>query len=73
MQGDLFITESHCAMILKALKGGERLTPLQILKRFDCLRASGRIYDLRNMGYDIGMDMVKTRTGKRVAEYYLKN
>lgn len=72
MQTDLFTTESQCEMILKALKRGEKLTPLDMLKRFDCLRSSGRIHDLRNQGYDIDTKIIKTPTGKRVAQYSLK-
>lgn len=72
MQTDLFNTESQCSLILKALLKGEKLTPLDILKRFDCYRASGRIHDIRNMGFDIKTDIVKTRSGKRVAQYSLK-
>jgi hypothetical protein len=69
MQTDLFTTESHCKLILKALKRGEKLTPLDILKRFDCLRASGRIHDLRQDGYAIKTEIIKTPTKKRVALY----
>lgn len=72
MQQDLFDTTSQEKAILEALKKGEKLTPLEMLKRWGCLRASGRIYDLRNQGYDIHTEIVKTRSGKRVAEYSLK-
>lgn len=57
--------------ILAALKAGERLTPLQILDRFGCLRASGRIYDLKKQGHNIITDMVKVGD-KRVAQYRLE-
>lgn len=72
MQQDLFDTTSQEKAILEALKKGEKLTPLEMLKRWGCLWASGRIYDLRNQGYDIHTEIVKTRSGKRVAEYSLK-
>jgi hypothetical protein len=72
MQIDMFDPVSQNKAILKALKNGERLTPLDIFKRFNSLRASARIFDIRDMGYDVGTDMVKRGT-KRVAEYYLKN
>lgn len=62
-------TISHNAAILSALKQGIKLTPLTILKRFGCLRASARIYDLRNQGNTITMKMVKLANGKHVAEY----
>jgi len=72
MQIDLFDSVSQNKAILKALKGGEKLTALDIFKRFNSIRASARIFDIRDMGYDVRTDMVK-RNGKRVAEYYLKN
>jgi hypothetical protein len=72
MQQDLFDTTSQEKAILEALKKGEKLTPLEMLKRWGCLRASARIYDLKNDGYDIRTEIVKTRSGKRVAEYSLK-
>lgn len=61
--------ESQNKRILAALQRGEKLTPLSMLRRFGCLRASGRIFDLRGQGYPIRTDMVKTTNGKRVAQY----
>jgi len=66
-------TISHNAAILSALKQGTKLTPLTILKRFGCLRASARIYDLRNQGNAIEMKMVKLSNGKYVAQYSITN
>lgn len=62
---------SHCEKILKALRRGEKLTPLDILKRFECFRASARIHDLRNDGHLIKTVIIKLANGKRVAQYYL--
>ena len=62
-------TTSHNVAILMALKQGIKLTPLTILKRFGCLRASARIYDLRHQGNAIDMTMVKLANGKHVAQY----
>lgn len=64
-------SDAQNGMILRALKRGERLTPLDMLNRFGVLRASGRIYDLKSAGYDIDKEMVKTASGKRVAQYFL--
>ena len=62
-------TVSHNAAILSALKDGSKLTPLSILKRFGCLRASARIYDLRGQGHTINTELVKLSNGKHVAQY----
>jgi len=65
--------DSQNSQILAFLKRGHSLTPILALKLFDCLRLSGRIWDLRNAGYDI-----KTRSKvvgdkqKTVAEYYME-
>lgn len=64
--------ESHNAAILAALKQGSKLTPYSILKRFGCLRASARIYDLRNQGNVIETKLVKLSNGKYVAQYFIK-
>jgi hypothetical protein len=64
-------TITHNAAILMALKKGVKLTPLTILKRFGCLRASARIYDLRHQGNAIDMKLIRLANGKYVAEYSL--
>lgn len=73
MQTDLFDTDSQNKAILNALKRGAKLTPLEMLHWFGCLRASARIHDLRSKGFDITTEMVKTKTGKRVAQYSLSS
>jgi len=57
--------------ILKALQRGAKLTPLDILRRFGCYRASARIADLRAQGHKIKTERHKTRTGAVVARYTL--
>ena len=51
------------------------ITPLQAMDHFGCMRLSGRIHDLREMGYNISSDLVevKNRYGEtcRVAQYRL--
>ncbi len=62
---------SQTNKILKHLEKGKRLTPLQALDLFDCFRLSGRILDLRKLGIDVKTEMIKVRSGKRVASYYI--
>lgn len=57
-------------IILKHLKRGATLTPLEALQLCGCLRLGGRIHDLRNKGHAIQTSMVQ-RNGKRVAEYWM--
>ena len=56
--------------ILSALKRGEKLTPLQALKRYGCMRLAARIKDLRDAGYEINTTLTRTQ-GSRVARYSL--
>ena len=58
-------------MILDALKKGESITPLDSLRRFGCLRLGARIWDLRRKGHDVKRNIVKTASGKRVAQYFI--
>ncbi|MDE2020781.1 MAG: hypothetical protein KGJ13_10630 [Patescibacteria group bacterium] len=62
---------SQSDAILDALLRGERLTPLDALTKFHCLRLSGRIFDLKAKGYKIEAKIVETPSGKKVAEYFL--
>ena len=69
-------TKSQNEMILKYLQTHKTgITPLQALQKFGCLRLSGRIYDLRDQGYNILTNMVDVKTSdgdvKTVAQYRL--
>lgn len=57
-------------MILAALRRGERLTPLDALRRFGCFRLAARIDDLRRAGHEIVTETRET-DGKRYAVYHL--
>lgn len=76
-QTDIFSSPSHShtktqrQQILEYLQAGNRLTPLEALSRFGCLRLGARAYDLRQQGHKIESHLVETANGKRVSEYYL--
>lgn len=57
--------------ILSWLERGKKITALDALKRFKCLRLSARIRSLRKQEYEIHTELVKTSDGKWVAEYSL--
>lgn len=52
------------------------ITPIEALEKFGCFRLSGRIFELREKGHDIGTDIVqkanKKGEVKRYARYYLR-
>jgi hypothetical protein len=64
-------TSTQEKAILADLQAGKRITPLDALTTYGCLRLAPRILDLRRKGVPIERDMVETANGKRVAEYRL--
>lgn len=56
--------------ILEYLQSGKKLTPLEALNLFGCLRLGARIYDLKQKGFNIKSELVN-RNGKTFAEYEL--
>lgn len=64
---------SQTSKLLKALRQ-RPMTKRQIL-RLGILNGGGRVFDLRELGYDIGTHMIRVRKGNgeyaRVAQYVL--
>lgn len=52
------------------LSRGKRLTPLDALRRFGCMRLGARIWELRKEGVMIEREMVR-KGNKVVACYYI--
>ena len=63
-------SSSQNELILQALKAGARITPIDALNMFGCLRLSARIKDLKCRGFKIKNEW-RTENGKRFAEYRL--
>ena len=61
---------SQNSEILKDLKKGKKITPIDALNNYGCFRLSARILDIRQMGYEILSVMVE-RDGKQFARYEL--
>ena len=59
-------TKKIKAWILK----GKKITPLEALKKWGCMRLAARIAELRKEGMDIRTTPV-TRNGKTYAQYHL--
>lgn len=65
-------TQSQSAAILKHMMDGRSISQLEAAELYGCWRLGARIYDLRDMGYDIKTEMVTNEaTGKRFARYYM--
>ena len=69
---DKLIEPSQGEMILEYLKKGYSLTPLEALKMFGCFRLGARIWELKQRGYNIEMQLCEVIGGKHVAEYRMK-
>ncbi|MCX8749050.1 hypothetical protein J3U75_06595 [Snodgrassella sp. B3088] len=64
--------EAQTIQILKYLKDGNSITPLEALYRFGCMRLGARIYDLKQEGHVIRTQLVKDEnSGARYACYAL--
>lgn len=62
---------SQKAQILDFLKTKRSLTPLEALRRFQCLRLAARVKELRDDGHRIESVMIDVSDDKRVASYLL--
>lgn len=57
--------------ILEALKNGDHITAIDALNRFKCFRLASRVNELRKLGWNIQMTMVKSHTGSKYGSYWL--
>ena len=62
---------SQASQIAAYMMQGNKITPLEALDLFGSLRLSAVIFVLRERGYKIQVERVKTNTGKWVARYWI--
>ena len=62
---------SQATQIAAYLMQGNHITPLEALNLFGSLRLSAIIFVLRERGYKIQTQRIKTHTGEWVAEYWI--
>lgn len=62
--------DSQNKNILTYLKKGGKITQMEALVMFGCFRLSGRIYDLKKLGYNIKAEKV-TKNKKTFCQYSL--
>lgn len=62
---------SQTKKILQWLQKGRKITQAEAIELFGCYRLSGRIYDIKDMGFDVRATMIQTKQGKRFAQYSL--
>lgn len=63
--------ESQEGRILKYLRGGNRITALEALEKFQCMRLGAVIFTLKKRKFKIDDQWVTTRTNKRIKQYWL--
>jgi len=56
--------------ILRHLETGRKITPIQAMNKYGCMRLAARISDLRNEGWDIRTKLIE-KEGKQYAQYWL--
>ncbi len=64
-------TLSQTRAILSYLKSGHRLTQLQAIDMFGCMRLPSRIHDIEKLGIVVNRQFIKLLSGKRVKEYWI--
>jgi hypothetical protein len=63
---------SQCSKILAHLQEGKTLTGMDALTLFGCWALAQRVKELRDDGHPIKTTMIKTPSGKHIAEYSLE-
>lgn len=64
--------QTQCEMILAYMRRHGSITQLEAIEHIGCTRLSGRVYDLKQLGYRIQSEMVKvkTRSGETMVKRY---
>lgn len=60
---------NQTTQILLYLKEGNKITGMGALKLFNCWRLGARIWDIKEMGFNVNMKLITTSTGKVIGEY----
>ena len=60
---------TQCAQIRDWLQQGNKITSLEALTMFGCLRLASRIHDLRERGMNIHTERIQVPSGKYVTQY----
>lgn len=70
---NLETSESQCKRIYAYLMDGHRITSLEALRLFGCMRLASRISDLRQQHpqTDIRVKTIQVSPRKKVAQYYI--
>lgn len=65
--------ESQEGRILKYLREGNKITALEALDKFQCMRLGAVIFNLKKRKFKIEDKMIKVPSGKRVKQYWMSS
>ena len=65
-------SESQCQQIKAWLEQGNKLTALDALNLFGCMRLASRIHDLIERGIAIHKERIQVQSGKYVTQYSMQ-
>lgn len=66
-------TETQTKAIKAWLEDGNSITGMLALQKFGCWSLPRRICDLKETGFPIDSQYIKTDNGKRIKEYWMAN
>lgn len=64
-------TQTQLWELIGAFKRGERLTVMTALQQYQIFALSQRCGELKNLGWPIKSQTIKTATGKSISEYFI--
>lgn len=64
-------TQNELVLEMLQARGERGLTTLEAIPEIGSTRLAARVHDLREKGYDIRCDRIRTARGKRVGRYVL--
>ena len=65
--------KSQNKRIAEYLSKGKRITSLQAMNDYGCMRLARVVGDLKALGMDIKSKLITVKSGKRVAQYWIDN
>ena len=65
--------ESQNKLIKNYLENGNSITGLDALNKFGCMCLPRRICDIKETGFPVESQWIKTPSGKRIKEYWMSN
>jgi hypothetical protein len=64
-------SENQVSKILEYMRHGNKITPLEALNLFGCMRLQARIFDIKELGHKVCKSFVSLDNGKKVMSYWL--